>query len=317
MRQLVGRCLGALLLCVGSIAPASAQSETFPSRPITILTGFPAGGSYDAMARKLADDVKKRLNQPVVVTSRPGAGGLVMVQALGAQPADGYTIGFTTSLNMTLDVHSGLVPFKAESVQPVISVARFQSVLIAGASKPYNSFAELVEHGRKRGYVQYGRQALVDELMVRGIVDVSKVEFNLIPYKGGTEVRLAAMSDQIDVGYVGAGYKPDVDARKLKLLATTAPDRIAEYPDVPTLKELGYPVSEESVALFLLPTGTPEAVRKTLESALRAAAEKPDFKVFLEKTLTLKPEVRSGNDLQTLLDSQSAQWKGLLEQKRK
>tara|TARA_R110001599_G_scaffold261880_1_gene462278 strand:+ start:37 stop:960 length:924 start_codon:yes stop_codon:yes gene_type:complete len=306
-----------LLLAVATSSAQPARADAFPARAITIMTGFSPGGSYDLMARKLADGMQQRLGQPVLVTSRPGAGGIVMSQTLGNARPDGYTIGFTTSLNIVLDAQAGIVPFKADSVQPLASVARFQSVLVAGKDRPYKSFPELIGFTRKQGYAHFGKQALVDELVMRGVMDVDNVEFNLVSYKGGIAVRMAAMTGEVDLGYVGAGYKPDVDGGKLEILATTAPDRIKAFPAVPTLVELGYPISEESVALFMVPRGTPEPIARKLQQVIKEVAQTPEFKAFLENNLTLVAEVHSGDSLQTLLDSQTAQWRKILAQTKK
>ncbi len=306
-----------LLLTVGLSGAQSANADSFPAHAITIMTGFTAGGSYDLMARKIAEGMQQRLGQPVVVISRPGAGGIVMSQALGNVRPDGYTLGFTTSLNVVLDAQAGLVPFKADRVQPLASVARFQSVLVAATDRPYKTFPELIGYARRQGYAHFGKQALVDELVVRGVMDVEKVEFNLVSYKGGIDVRVAAMTGQIDVGYVGAGYKAEVDSGKLAILATTAPDRIKSYPNVPTLTELGYPVSEESVALFMLPRGTPEPIANKLQQVIKDVAQTPEFKAFLENNLTLVAEAHTGDKLQALLDSQAEQWKQLLARTKK
>ncbi|WP_296558110.1 tripartite tricarboxylate transporter substrate binding protein [Pigmentiphaga sp.] len=309
--------ISTLFLCGCLLAPALARAEPWPARPITITVGFSAGGSYDAMARKIAEGLQESLGQPVVVASKPGAGGIVMTQALARARPDGYQVGFTTSLNLTLDAHAGVVPFNAAGVEALASVARFQSVIVAGAEQPYDDMPGLIAYTRKKGFTQFGKQALVDELVIRGVMDSEHVEFNFIPYKGGVDVRLAAMQRQIDFGYVGAGYKPDVDAGRLKILATTAPDRLPAFPQVRTLKELGYPVSEESVALFLVPAGTPGDIKARLSDAIVKVAATPEFRSFLAQTLLLVPEARIGAGLKASLDAQEAQWTRLLAANRK
>lgn len=311
MQNLISKILWFML--GSSLLPsAGAQAEAWPARAVIINVGHAAGGSYDAMARKIAADLQRELGQPVVVNARPGAGGIVMLQAIGNSKPDGYQIGFSTSLNMTLDVQAGVVPFKAETVEPLVSVARVQSVLVAGGKQPFSDMAGLIAYTKKKGYAQFGKQALVDELVVRGVMNAEKVQFDFIPYKGGAEVQLAAMQGQVDFGYVGGGYKAKVDAGDLKILATTDYNRLAAFPQVPTLKELGYPISEESVGLFVVPAGTPDDIKEKLVTAITKIANKPEFKSFLADSLFLVPETKRGAALKALLKAQEEQWSRLL-----
>lgn len=303
-----------ILLCLFASLQscAWAQTDAWPTHPITINVGHAGGGSYDIMARKIAEGLTSELGQPVIVQTRSGAGGIVMVQAIGRSKPDGYQIGLSTSLNMTLDAQAGVVPFKADSVEPLVSVGRFQSVLVAGSKQPFSDMAGLIAYTKNKGYAQFGHQALVDELVVRNVMKAEKVQFDLIPYKGGIEVRLAAMQGQINFGYVGAGYKANVDSGDLKILATTDANRLAAFPQVPTLKELGYPISEESVGLFVVPAGTPDQVKDRLATAITRVVSKPEFKSFLADTLFLVPETKRGAELKASLKAQEEQWAKLL-----
>lgn len=302
-----------LLVCGGLLSSASwSQEKGWPTRAVTVNVGHAAGGSYDAMARRIANDVGELLGQPMVVVARPGAGGVVMAQAIGRAKPDGYQIGFSTSLNVTLDAQAGVVPFDAKTVEPLVSVARVQSVLVASAKQPFSDMAGLIAHTKQRGFTQFAKQALVDELVVRSIMKAEGVQFDFIPYKGGSEIRLALAQGQIDFGYIGGGYKADVDAGTIKLLATTDSSRLPAFPKVPTLKELGYPISEESVGLFIVPAGTPQPIKDKLISAIVKVANTPEFKAFLAEALFMVPDTKTGSELKTLLKAQEDQWARLL-----
>lgn len=308
-----------LALVCGGVLPtlASAQEKAWPTRTVTINVGHAAGGSYDAMARRLAQDVGEILGQPVVVVARPGAGGVVMAQAIGHAKPDGYQIGFSTSQNVALDAQADIVPFDAKTVEPLISVARVQSVLVTSSKQPFNDMAGLIEYTKKKGYAQFAQQALVDEFVVKSVMETEGVQFDFIPYKGGAEIRFAVIQGQTDFGYVGGGYKADVDNGLLKILATTDPNPLPFFPEVPTLKQLGYPVTEESVGLFIVPAGTPDSIKEKLTSAIEKAANTPEFKAFLSDTLYMVPGTKRGEELKALLSEQEKQWARLLAESSK
>lgn len=289
-----------------------AQEEGWPTRAVTVNVGHAAGGSYDAMARRIANDVGVLLGQPMVVVARPGAGGVVMAQGIGRAKPDGYQIGFSTSLNVTLDAQAGVVPFDTRTVEPLVSVARVQSVLVASAKHPFNDMAGLIAYTKQKGFAQFAKQALVDELVMRSIMKAEGVQFDFIPYKGGSEIRLALTQGQIDFGYLGGGYKGDVDAGTIKLLATTDAHRLPAFPKVPTLKELGYPISEVSVGLFIVPAGTPQPIKDKLAAAIVKVASTPAFKAFLTDALFMVPDIKTGPELKTMLKAQEDQWARLL-----
>jgi tripartite-type tricarboxylate transporter receptor subunit TctC len=293
-------------------APSWSADADWPQREVTINVGHAGGGSYDAMARKIAEALTADLGQPFIVVSRPGAGGIVMQQAIGRSRPDGYQIGFATSLNLTLDAQAGVTPFDARTVEPLASVARVQSVLMTNSKQPFDDIAGLAKFAAAKGYALFGKQALVDELVGRAMMKADKVQYDFVSYKGGSEVRLALLSGQIDFGYVGGGYKGDVDSGALKILATTDARRLAAYPKVPTLRELGYPISEESVGLFVVPAGMPEPLKQKLALAIAKAAAKPEVRAFIADTLLMVPEVKYGDELKAQIKAQEALWAGLL-----
>jgi tripartite-type tricarboxylate transporter receptor subunit TctC len=273
-----GFTLLALILSVGGVS-----AQTYPSRPVRMLVGFPPGGGTDITARLLAPKLTEYLGQPFVVENRPGAATNLATDVVAKAPADGYTLLFTTTaLAINMSLYKNL-PFDAlRDFAPVSVFAESPNLLVAHQSAGA-SVAELLSQARaKPGALNYSSagsgttQHLAGELFkVR-----SKTEIVHIPYKGTAASLTAVVAGEVQFSFANVpAILGHVKSGRLRALAVAGPHRSELMPEVPTMKEAGVDGVEVPVWYALLaPAATPREVVTTLGKATARAAHSADTK---------------------------------------
>lgn len=276
------------LLCVAQ--PAAAQPG-FPTKPVTIVVGYPAGGPTDVYCRALADALAALWKQPVVVDNRPGASGSVgALQALRS-PADGYTLLFTN--NATNGAYEQLNPkftgYKTlTDFAPVALFGVVPTVMVVRATLPVRNLQDFLAYAKARpGAVTYGSSATgsAPHLASELLADIAGVTFNHIPYKGAAPLMTDLIGGQIDMYIGGPSTVMDhVRSGKLKALAAMHPTRLQAAPDVPTLQEQGVKGAEYASWFGLLASaGTPAGLLDAINADVRKVMATPQMKEKLEK----------------------------------
>ena len=265
------RYLTRLLLILSVCTPAWAQ-PAFPSRPVTMVVPFPAGGALDVVARALADEMRKHLGQPVVVENRTGAGGTLGSSHVARAAADGHTIlfGSVATHAIASGLYSKLSYDALKDFTPVMQVTS-SPLLVTGTLKlNATTLAELIAAAKAQpGKLNYGSTGngtavhLAAEVLKAGTgMDVLHV-----PYKGGPDAIQALITG--DTAFMVTNLElalPQVRGGKLRALAVTGSRRIAALPDVPTLREAGVAGTEVTTWFGLFaPAGTPKAVAERLQ----------------------------------------------------
>jgi len=265
------RYLTRLLLILSVCTPAWAQ-PAFPSRPVTMVVPFPAGGALDVVARALADEMRKHLGQPVVVENRTGAGGTLGSSHVARAAADGHTIlfGSVATHAIASGLYSKLSYDALKDFTPVMQVTS-SPLLVTGTLKlNATTLAELIAAAKAQpGKLNYGSTGngtavhLAAEVLKAGTgMDVLHV-----PYKGGPDAIQALITG--DTAFMVINLElalPQVRGGKLRALAVTGSRRIAALPDVPTLREAGVAGTEVTTWFGLFaPAGTPKAVAERLQ----------------------------------------------------
>jgi len=265
------RYLTRLLLILSVCTPAWAQ-PAFPSRPVTMVVPFPAGGALDVVARALADEMRKHLGQPVVVENRAGAGGTLGSSHVARAAADGHTIlfGSVATHAIASGLYSKLSYDALKDFTPVMQVTS-SPLLVTGTPKlNATTLAELIAAAKAQpGKLNYGSTGngtavhLAAEVLKAGTgMDVLHV-----PYKGGPDAIQALITG--DTAFMVTNLElalPQVRGGKLRALAVTGSRRIAALPDVPTLREAGVAGTEVTTWFGLFaPAGTPKAVAERLQ----------------------------------------------------
>jgi tripartite-type tricarboxylate transporter receptor subunit TctC len=274
--------LGALFL--SAIWPAAAQPKNYPNRTITLVVPFAAGGLTDVPARILAAMMQERIGQNIVVENKPGGSGVVGgTFAVRAAP-DGYTL-FANSVADTQNLHYIPVPYNAIDDFAMIGmvVEGPPLVLIIDAKLPYKSLAELVADAKANPTkISFGTSgpATSPAITLTQLNSLAKTEIVGVPYRGSGEAarNVAAGGIQGAFAYYSQA-KPLADDGKLRALAVASPDRIATWPDVPTMEELGYPNFDHRGFVGLAaPANTPTSIIAFLNKHLNEVIQSEVFR---------------------------------------
>jgi len=272
MRQFFPWILAGLMAAMLPISPALGQ-DNFPSRPIKIVVPFPPGGSSDSVARLLANGMREKLGQPVIVDNKAGAGTVIGTEAVAKSPADGYTLlWMTTPFAINASLAKSLPYDTFKDLTPVIDVVEMPLVMIVNPSSPAKSVRDLVQMAKKSpGKLSYGSSGNggSPHLAMEMFKSMTGVFINHIPYRGSAPSVQDLIAGQTDVVMDTIFLTtPQVQAGKARALAQTGTKRSAYLPDVPTMREAGVEGYEATSWLALAaPGGTPSAVVQKLNAA--------------------------------------------------
>ncbi len=311
-------CLGLALtaaLCAALPQQAGAQNA-FPSKPITLIVPFPAGGSTDRHLRIVAQDASKYLGQPVIVENRPGAGGTLgpATMAKTARP-DGYTISLYTlaMLRMPYMQKSSWDPINDFTF--ILGLSGYTFGFTVRADSPYKTFNEYIEAARKApGTIDYGSTGVGSSphLLIEEIAINAKVKLNHVPFKGNADIQQALRRGHVRAQGDATGWDQFVDAGKMRLLVTFGEKRTTRWPDVPTARERGYKVVSTSPYGLAGPKGMDPAVVQTLHDAFKKALFDP-ASMEVMKQLNQEPAYRDSQDYKAWAQATYVKEKGLIE----
>lgn len=279
-RQFVAGVLAASAL---HAVPALAQAQ-WPARPIRIVAPLPPGGSYDYLARIIADDFRQTLGQPVVVENRVGADGRLGIEYVARQPADGYTVGIIANTHV---VHPALftkMPYDVlKDLDPVGLIARAPFVLVVHPSVKASGVAEYIALARSTpGKVTFGSSGVGSPFHLAG--ELMKVMATLdmlhVPYKGSGPVIQALLAGEVNSAFAALGpVLPHIRAGRLRALGIVDFARTGVLPELPTVAEAG-PLPGFGLDSWLglvVPSGTPRAIVERMSDALAKLVRMPDF----------------------------------------
>ena len=273
----------ALIACA---VPAAlfAQTGAYPARPIRLIVAYPTGGATDAVARALADKLGARLGQSVVVENKGGAGGAIGMDAVAKAAPDGMVLGFAAVSPLTLAPHIGKLPYDAQrDIAPVASVIYSPVYLLTTPAFSGKTFEDVVAQSRARpGSLRVASSgiATVGHIMVEQIRAKAKIALTHVPYKGGGQVATDAAGGHFELltSNPNPAINALIQAGTLRVLAVGAPQRLATFPAVPTLGELGYPEANlTSTFGVFAPGGTPGEILARLHAEIVAAVATPDL----------------------------------------
>jgi tripartite-type tricarboxylate transporter receptor subunit TctC len=300
-------------------ATATAQTDNWPSKPVTLLVPFPPGGSTDMIARTLAPKLQEKLGGTFVIDNKAGAGGTVGAgQARRAAP-DGYTI-FVSSLGpFVIGPHlvKGVQYDPLKDFDYLTVAVQAPNVLAVPANSPHKSLADVLAYMKanpgKMTFASAGN-GTSDHLTAELFWQTTGATASHIPYKGGAPAMQDLLAGQVDATFMNINTGlPNIQAGKLRALAITSTKRSPLLPDVPTMDELGYkPVTVYSWQAFAAPKGLPADIKSKLHSALVAGLNDPSVKPRL---LELGFEVVGNTPEQftAFQASEFARWKKVIE----
>jgi tripartite-type tricarboxylate transporter receptor subunit TctC len=294
----------------------TAQAQAYPSKPIKIIVPASAGTSIDAVTRFFSDPLSKRLNTPVVVDNRSGAGGLMGYQTAAKSAPDGYTLILTGIPLYLLPLFSevGASAFDAlRDFAPVARVARVPFAIVVGAESPYRTLPELVQAMKTRpGDVTYSSQGVGSAAHLCSVIlaDMIDAKAQHVAYKETTTAVTDVVGGRVAFScQTSVGVLPLVQSGRLRPLAVTSNKRWDELPNVPTAAEAGVPGFENSSQLdFMAPAQTPEAVLRLLSDELVKIAQTPAYQEFCAKQVLARDVVGSAA-LRPEMVRETARWK--------
>lgn len=259
--------------------PMLAQADTYPSKPITLIVPWPAGGSTDRHMRTLAEIAGKQLGQNIIVENKPGGGGTIGpgTMARTAKP-DGYTIA-QFPMGMLRVPHMQKTSWHPiDDFNFIIGVSGYTFGFTVRADSPHKSFKDYIDAARKSpGKIDYGSTGIgtSPHLLMEEIADNAKVELNHVPFKGNADLQQALLGGHVMAQSDATGWDKYVDGGQMRLLVTFGEERTKRWPEVPTAKELGYGVVSQSPYGLVGPKGMDPAIVKVLHDAFRKAMDDP------------------------------------------
>ena len=275
---------GALLACAGTLA------AEFPSRAVTLLVPYPAGGTTDLMARAIAQSLAKQFGQPVLVDNKGGAGGTVGATALARGPTDGYTImlgGPSDQINAPAMMAKP--PYDpARDFEPVGCVVRFPNVLVVNPALPVKSVAELVALAKKEpGKLNYASAGNGNSSHLSGelFAQTAGISVTHVPYRGNAPAVTDTIGGQTQMMFAAtSSVQQFIKGGKLRAIAVTSNTRVKELPNVPTLREAGVAIDIYSWGCVVVSSKTPADVVDKLNAALTKSLDDPAVSQAIEAT---------------------------------
>jgi tripartite-type tricarboxylate transporter receptor subunit TctC len=267
-------------------AQTANAADTYPSRPIRLLVGFGAGGPTDIPARFIAEKLGVALGQPVVVENKPAAGGIVATRDVLAQPRDGYTLLLCTHFDATNVAVYRNVGYQLGDIAPISLIAKYYYGLALANAIPADDFEAFVAYAKAHpGEVTYATVGAgsAQEIMARQLEKLTGVTLNRIPFRGGAGVVQELVAGRVDL-YPSPTLAifPQYQAKQLKILATTSPERLNNLPEVPTLKEKGFDFVRFGWLGVCVGAGTPEPIIKTLNEHIVSIVASADYRALIE-----------------------------------
>ena len=277
---LLAAAIAAAMLVAGA---SEAAAQDYPSRPITVIVPFPAGGGVDAIGRILAERLSVALGQQIIIENRGGAAGVIGTRAAARAPADGYTLAMatsgTTSINPSLYAEPGYDV--ARDFRPIGLIASTPIVVMSNPAFPAKTIAELIALAKTSGRLDAGTPPPGTEnyLAAELFRTMTGLDVTIVTYKGTGPLTNDLLGGHVSIAFnTLAPALGNIEAGQLHAIAVAAGERSSLLPDVPTVSESGLPGFEAAVRYGLLaPAGTPPAIVARLNKELQAITSSPDM----------------------------------------
>jgi tripartite-type tricarboxylate transporter receptor subunit TctC len=292
-----------------------AYAQDFPTRSLRILVPYSAGGVADLLARTVNEKLAADLGQPVIVEPRPGASGSVATDAVAKSAQDGHTVLLTT-VSHAINPSLSKVPWHpVQDFAGVAMLAEAVLILAVTPSLPVNTVPELVAHAKERpGQLNYATPGKGTPVHMSTELFMKRTDIKLtaVSYRGIPHALMDFINGQLHVGFFPVGQiAPHVESGKARPLAVLGPTRVRQFPDVPTMAEVGFVPSQlvRPWFAFFVPKRTPRSVVDRLHTAIAKAIADPEVKAGVERlgNVALPPDTPEGVD--QMLASEFERWR--------
>jgi len=271
-----------LVFAFSFLAISSLVGAQVPERTVTLLAGYPAGGLVDIVTRIVAEGMKPKLPNGIVVVNRPGAAGAVAVAEMARSKPDGLTVVLTPQSALVIAAQMQDLAYKTpDDYDPLINLVAYYPMIAVRSESPYQTLADMIADAKANpGKLRVGSpgEGTSSHLNLEELMRVSGTKMIHIPFQGWAQSSPALLGGHIEaVVAQPAELKGPVDGKRIRVLVNFTPQRHKAFPDVPTARELGYDVSNGVWYMLLVPKGTPAAIKSYLHDAAKAAIDDPKF----------------------------------------
>ncbi len=278
---------GILAMLALMFSASISVAQNFPAKPVTLIVPWPAGGSTDLVMRALANATQKHLGQPIVIDNRPGAGGaLAPVQMASAAAPDGYTIAQIPITVFRYPVLQKTTFDPTTDLTYIISLTGYTFGVAVKSDAPWKTFQEFIDDARANpGKINYGTPGAGTSLHIgmEQIARLQGVKWTHVPFKGGAEVINALLGGHIDADADSTSWAPQVNAGQFRLLVTWGAHRTKNWPNVPTLKDLGIGLISNSPFGLAGPKGMDPKIVAILHDAFHKGMKEPAYLAEMAK----------------------------------
>ena len=309
------------MAAVAMLTMGAAAAQTWPAKPIRLISPFSAGSTVDIQARLMAPALSELLGQPVVVENKGGAGGAIGLDFVAKAPPDGYVIGVGTTGPMSINPYlvGTSIPYNPnKDFAPVAQYGVGPNVLVVNAAIPARTVAELVALAKaKPGTLSYASSSGIGStahLAGELFASVANIDITHIPYKGNAEAVTALLGGQVQM--LISGLPPmiaHIQSGKIRALAVSGDQRMAQLPDVPTAAEAGF--KDLNVTAWygiIAPAGTPPEIVARLNDAIRKVIARPEIRERFLATGS-EPKVTSPKEFADLIRSDGERWAAVIK----
>jgi tripartite-type tricarboxylate transporter receptor subunit TctC len=299
---------------VGSLPElASAQASVYPNKPIRIVMPWAAGGGGDVLVRAITPALAQRLGQPVIVDNRPGAIGTIGSQAAARSAPDGYTLVYGTADSHSIAPHIlKSIPYDSRKDFVAVAPIGFTPLaLIVHSSHPAKSFAQFLQMAKQaKQPLTYGSwgQGSSGQITMEALKQKAKIDLLHVPYNGTAPLMQAELANQIECAIIPVLVADQhVKAGSVRILAVTARERLAAFPDAPLMKEMGVEIDMGPWLGFMAPAGIPTDIVEKLNAAIAASIAEPQVMDVMKK-MTMVIDKMNPSEYQKFTNSEFERW---------
>lgn len=264
---------------------AFAQAERYPAKPIRLVVPYGAGGPTDAHLRVVAQQAASLLGQPVIIDNKPGANGTFGAAELARAQPDGYTIAVLPA-SVYREPYLNRVNFDPMKLTYIIGLTDYTFGLAVRQDAPWKNWNDFLADARKRpGQISVGAAGPVQtpSIVLAEMAQKAGIALNRVPYKGDAEQATDILGGHVDAGILSGVASPHIQSGRMRYLAMLTPKRVPQFPDVPTLRELGVDAVVESPYGIAGPQGLPGDRVRVIHDAFKTALESPEGRKILDQ----------------------------------
>jgi tripartite-type tricarboxylate transporter receptor subunit TctC len=289
-----------IILCLWTSPLLAAD---FPAGgPVNLMFGYAPGGVADLQVRTIAAATEPYLGQTITVSNKVGAAGSIMMGMLAKSKPDGYTLGFIPG-SLTLTPHFQTVPYELTDFTYLVGLSTFLESLNVLYDSPWKTLKDLTDYAKQNpGKVRVGTSAMNSSatFFATSLFKHAEAPFIVVPFGSVGEVNTALLGGHIEAGLDLGGVLPYMRAKKIRILVTATAERLKEFPDVPTARDLGVDFIAMSYVGIVGPKGLPEPITNKLIEAFKKGREDKKFVEFIQNNVQI-PRYEMGKDFEKII----------------